>query len=78
MIDIVYNVSGVEPQCSICGDTGKIYIYRSDWEEFDEIECQCCKFKWKQTTLEDFNDISRYNSLKKFRETLKKKVNNPL
>ncbi|MFX1411680.1 MAG: hypothetical protein ACFFA6_15120 [Promethearchaeota archaeon] len=27
--------------CEKCNNTGKIRFYRSDLEEFDEIECEC-------------------------------------
>ncbi|MFW9879214.1 MAG: hypothetical protein ACFFG0_39545 [Candidatus Thorarchaeota archaeon] len=30
-------------RCEFCGDYGYIEIYRSDWEDFEEIECICCK-----------------------------------
>ncbi len=29
--------------CKHCCDTGKIKIYRVDWEDFDEIKCEKCK-----------------------------------
>ena len=32
-----------EYKCVHCRDTGKIKIYRDDWEDFDEIECENCK-----------------------------------
>lgn len=28
--------------CSKCGGSGKIVLFRNDWEEFDEIECNNC------------------------------------
>ena len=30
-------------ECEFCGGSGRIKIYRGDWEEFDEIECENCK-----------------------------------
>ena len=38
-----FNGMGIEQSCFLCGGTGKIYIYRNDLEEFDEIECEVCK-----------------------------------
>ncbi len=29
--------------CKQCGDTGKIKIYRDDWEDYEEIKCENCK-----------------------------------
>ena len=29
-------------ECKFCGGSGKVEIYRSDWEDFDEIECEFC------------------------------------
>lgn len=29
--------------CVFCGGHGYIEIYRGDWEEFEEIECGCCR-----------------------------------
>ena len=28
-----------QPYCRLCGNTGKELVYRHDWEEFDEVEC---------------------------------------
>ncbi len=33
----------IEQSCAFCGGTGKIYIYRHDLEDFDEIEWKVCK-----------------------------------
>jgi hypothetical protein len=30
-------------RCESCGGYGYIEIYRSDLEDFEEIECICCK-----------------------------------
>jgi len=32
-------------KCELCGDSGRIIIYRSDLEEFEEIECEYCNTK---------------------------------
>ncbi|MFX0037176.1 MAG: hypothetical protein ACFE9I_16210 [Candidatus Hermodarchaeota archaeon] len=32
-------------KCELCGNTGKIIIYRSDLEEFEEVECYLCTKK---------------------------------
>ncbi|MFW9882286.1 MAG: hypothetical protein ACFFG0_55195 [Candidatus Thorarchaeota archaeon] len=32
-------------ECKWCGDTGTIIIYRNDWEDFEEIECENCNNK---------------------------------
>lgn len=32
-----------EYKCKYCSDTGKIKIYRGDWEDFEEIKCEKCK-----------------------------------
>jgi len=32
-------------KCKLCKGYGKIYIYRSDLEDFDEIACPKCKNK---------------------------------
>ena len=32
----------VKRKCSQCGGSGVIRIYRSDWEDFDEIPCIYC------------------------------------
>ena len=32
----------IAPQCRVCGDSGKIIVYRNDWESFDEIDCKNC------------------------------------
>ncbi|MFW9971695.1 MAG: hypothetical protein ACFFDF_15980 [Candidatus Odinarchaeota archaeon] len=29
-------------QCKICGGKGTIQVYRSDLEEFEEVECEVC------------------------------------
>lgn len=29
--------------CKHCRDTGKIKIYRGDWEDFETVECEFCK-----------------------------------
>jgi len=36
----IYNYS--EQKCKQCGGRGKIEIYRSDWEDFDDIVCDKC------------------------------------
>jgi hypothetical protein len=28
-------------KCLLCRGYGYIVIYRSDWEEFEEVECSC-------------------------------------
>jgi hypothetical protein len=33
---------GLEYNCKFCRDTGKIKIYRVDWEDYDEIDCENC------------------------------------
>ena len=35
------DVTGTE--CVLCGGYGYIEIFRSDWEEYEEIECCYCK-----------------------------------
>lgn len=44
-IEVKSNLNGMrmEQSCAFCGGIGKIYIYRHDWEDFDEIECEACK-----------------------------------
>ena len=32
----------ITKKCELCGNTGKITIYRNDLEEFEEIECYLC------------------------------------
>jgi len=32
-----------EYNCKYCRDTGRIKVYRFDWEDFDEIKCEDCK-----------------------------------
>ncbi|MFW9969456.1 MAG: hypothetical protein ACFFDF_04590 [Candidatus Odinarchaeota archaeon] len=32
-------------QCKICGGNGIIQVYRSDLEEFEEVECEVCNKK---------------------------------
>ncbi|MFX0005333.1 MAG: hypothetical protein ACFFA7_00180 [Promethearchaeota archaeon] len=29
--------------CKFCNDTGKIKIYRDDWEDYEELICEYCK-----------------------------------
>ncbi len=45
MINIVKKEKflSAEFNCKQCGDTGKIKIYRDDWEDFEEILCENCK-----------------------------------
>ena len=31
-----------EYNCKFCRDTGKIKIYRDDWEDFEIIDCEKC------------------------------------
>ncbi|KKN21182.1 hypothetical protein LCGC14_0928130, partial [marine sediment metagenome] len=26
-----------------CYDTGKILVFRGDWDDYDEIDCDACK-----------------------------------
>ncbi|UCC21109.1 MAG: hypothetical protein JSV62_07485 [Promethearchaeota archaeon] len=33
---------GLKYSCKVCGDKGKIRIFRGDWDDFDEIECKNC------------------------------------
>ena len=40
-----------EFNCKHCGDTGKIKIYRDDWEEFEEIVCENCNSDWKSLLI---------------------------
>ena len=46
MISIVnkmeHNLVNIAPRCHLCGDSGRITLYRSDWEAFDEINCENC------------------------------------
>ena len=28
--------------CPICGGSGKIEVFRNDWDEFDKIKCYNC------------------------------------
>ena len=35
-------------KCKLCQGNGKIYVYRSDIEDFDEILCPECRGKKKQ------------------------------
>jgi len=39
----VGNDIGIVHKCKVCGGKGKIQIFRSDLEEFEEIECNECK-----------------------------------
>jgi len=32
-------------KCELCGGSGRIIIYRSDLEDFEEIECENCNTK---------------------------------
>ncbi len=32
-----------EHNCKYCWDTGKIKIFRVDWEDFEEIICENCR-----------------------------------
>ncbi|MFW9943030.1 MAG: hypothetical protein ACFFFT_18480 [Candidatus Thorarchaeota archaeon] len=29
-------------ECELCGGTGRIIIYRNDWEDFEEVQCENC------------------------------------
>ncbi|MFW9882021.1 MAG: hypothetical protein ACFFG0_53840 [Candidatus Thorarchaeota archaeon] len=42
-----YHMVNDEPQCSSCGDLRKVYIYRNDWEDFDETDCKSCNMSTK-------------------------------
>ena len=35
----------MEEKCKECNGTGKITVYRSNLEEFEEIDCPMCKQK---------------------------------
>lgn len=46
--------------CKFCNDTGKIKIYRDDWEDYEELICEYCKSDWKyflKRILYQFNSI---------------------
>ena len=34
----------MEKKCKLCNGTGKITVYRSDLEEFEEVDCPKCKY----------------------------------
>jgi len=32
-----------QTHCKVCGRRGSILVYRSDLEEFEEVNCESCK-----------------------------------
>jgi hypothetical protein len=32
---------GADLGCVVCGGYGYIEVFRSDWEEFEEVKCSC-------------------------------------
>ncbi|MFX1328452.1 MAG: hypothetical protein ACFE91_10015 [Promethearchaeota archaeon] len=37
-----FNELLLENECKLCGTAGRIIIYRSDLEEFEEVKCYLC------------------------------------
>ena len=45
----------MEEICKLCNGTGKVTVFRSDLEEFEEIDCPKCK----QKTLKKNNNSKK-------------------